>query len=339
MELNPLLLGAVSIEDGRPRRVPPEAMERWAADTIQASRVPAGVRLGFTGEAEAVEIDVRTDDVLALATPAEHGEFTVYAAGERRSAVPVAAGTTTTVRIELPERDIDTTVEIHLPERCEPRLFDVRALGGEVRPLRLSTRWVAYGDSITQGWTTTDPGAAWTAVAARATRLDLLNLGFAGAARGELPVAAHLAATPADVISLAWGTNCWAQIEMDVGFIRELMRLFLSIVRNGHPETPILVLSPVIRPAAEHARNGSGATLYDLRQGIEDAVRTFRDEHADPQLHLLPGADLITPAQLDPDGIHPNDAGHAAIGAAAAAALTRIVARANASRSIDEPVS
>ena len=55
MELSPLLLGAVSIEDHRPRRVPSAAMERWTADTVQASRVPAGIRLGFCGDAEAIE--------------------------------------------------------------------------------------------------------------------------------------------------------------------------------------------------------------------------------------------------------------------------------------------
>lgn len=324
MDLTPLLLGAVAVESDRPLRVPSGAMERWAADTIQAARVPAGIRLGFTGDAAAIEIDVQTDEVLGLATPADHGEFTLYVAGERRGAASVAAGVTTTVRIDLPERDSDASVEIHLPERYEPRIFSVRAVGGGARPITPSKRWVAYGDSITQGWTTTDPGAAWTATAARATGYDLLNLGFAGAARGELPVAAHLAATPADVISLAWGTNCWAQIEMDAAYIRELMRLFLGIVRKGHPETPILVLSPVIRPAAEQARNGSGATLSDLREGLEDAVRTFRNHHADEHLHLLPGADLITVDQLDPDGIHPNDAGHAAIASAAAGALTRI---------------
>jgi lysophospholipase L1-like esterase len=324
MELSPLLLGAVSIEDHRPRRVPSAAMERWAADTVQASRVPAGIRLGFSGDAEAIEVDVQTDDLLGLATPADHGEFTVYVAGQRRGAAPVAAGSRTTARIDLPERDPDAPVEIHLPERYEPRIFGVRALGGAAEPLDLSKRWVAYGDSITQGWTSTDPGAAWAATTARSTGFDLLNLGFAGAARGELPLAAHLAATPADVISLAWGTNCWAQIEMDVPYIRELMRLFLGMVRRGHPDTPILVITPVIRPAAEETGNGSGATLAELRLGLEDAVHAFQGQHGDAQLHLLPGADLITADQLDPDGIHPNDAGHAAIGAAAAAALTAI---------------
>jgi lysophospholipase L1-like esterase len=325
MDPHPLLLGAVTVEDDHPRRAPSTAMERWANDTVQAARVPAGVRIGFVGDAQALDIDVQTGDVLALATPAEHGEFTLYVGGERCGAVPVAAATTTTVRIEVPDRDPQSPVEIHLPERYEPRILGIRPVAGEAQPLELPTRWLAYGDSITQGWTTTDPGATWTATAARATGFDLLNLGFAGAARGDLPLASHLAASPADVISLAWGTNCWSQIEMDAPYIRELMRLFIGMVRRGHPETPLVVMSPVIRPEAEEMKNDSGATLSELRQAIEEAVAGFQTRHSDEHLHLLPGLGLISVDQLDPDRIHPNDAGHAAMGGAMATVLSAAI--------------
>lgn len=325
MQPLPLLLGAVGIEDDRPVRVPAAAMERWAADTVQAARVPAGIRLAFTGDARALDVDVRLGDVLPLAAPADSGEFTVYVDGAKVGATPVDTGADGTVRIALPERAAGARVEIHLPERHEPRISDVRGIGGDLSPVAPAKRWVAHGDSITQGWTTRDPGGAWTAIAARDTGLDLLNLGFAGAARGELPVAAHIAALPADVISLAWGTNCWAQIEMDAPYMAELMRLFLATIRRGHPQTPILVISPVIRPAAETTRNGAGATLVDLRSALERAVDDFRTAHDDANLHLLPGATLIDESQLDPDGIHPNDSGHRTIGSAVASTLARLV--------------
>lgn len=325
MKINDLLSGAATSEDDRPRRVPSDVMERWSADTIQAARVPAGIRASFVGDARAVEIDVQTASTLALATPTAHGEFTVYVDGRRHSGIPVAAETTETVHIDLPDRAPDAPVEIHLPERYEPRLLDVRAIDGQVQPRSSSVRWVAYGDSITQGWTTSDPGATWTATAARSTGFDLLNLGFAGAARGELPLAAHLASTPADVISLAWGTNCWSQIEMDAAYIKELMRLFLTMVRRGHRDTPLLVMSPVLRPAAEATANGSGATLADLRDALEEAVVSFQRVHADENLHLLRGEGLISLDQLDPDGIHPNDAGHAAISTTVGATLKGII--------------
>lgn len=322
----PLLRGAALIDEGLPRRVPASATERWPADTIEAARVPAGVHLGFTGTATAVEIDIETGARLGLATPAEHSGFVTYAEDRRVGVVPVDSRSTATVRIELPPRSADAIVRIYLPERDEPRVLGIRPIGGTVTPLADAPRWLAYGDSITQGWTTSDPGASWTAVAARRSGLDLRNLGFAGAARGELPLASHLASAPAEVISLAWGTNCWAQIEMDAPYIAQLVRLFLSTVRTGHPDTPILVVSPVLRPRAERQENGAGATLAELRDAIEIAVDTFQNANGDTNLHLLPGAELITEAELDADGIHPNDAGHAHMGAVIGAELLRLTA-------------
>lgn len=326
MDVTPFLHGAHADENGQLRRVSPDVTERWPSDTVQAARVPAGARFAFRGDAEAVEIDIRTASTLALATPAATAGFDVYVNGIHESFVNVAEASEARVRVPLPQRDADSTVELHVPEKYEPRITSLTAIGGAIDTAPRGARWVAYGDSITQGWTSSDPGKAWSAVAARTTGLDLLNLGFAGAARGDLPLASHLAATPADVISLTWGTNCWSQIEMDPRYIGELMRLFLQMVRAGHPETPLLVVSPVIRPAAEGTTNGSGATLAALRTALEESVLAVKEENRDEHLHLLPGLELITAAQLDADGIHPNDEGHGAMASAIAPYLDRIIA-------------
>ena len=55
--------------------------------------------------------------------------------------------------------------------------------------------------------------------------------------------------------------------------LREGMRGFLTVVREGHPATPIVVASPVVRPDAEEVPNRLGATLADLRAAIEDVVQ------------------------------------------------------------------
>ena len=111
---------------------------------------------------------------------------------------------------------------------------------------------------------------------------------------------------------------------MDRDYIAELMRVFLTVVRSGHPETPILVLSPVLRPQAESARNAVGATLAELRDGIEDAVGRFTTEREDTRIRLVPGLELVSEAQLV-DGIHPGDEGHAVLGQAMGAALASVV--------------
>jgi lysophospholipase L1-like esterase len=79
-------------------------------------------------------------------------------------------------------------------------------------------------------------------------------------------------------------------------------------VREGHPETPIVVASPVVRPDAEDTPNRLGATLADLRTAMEDATQA-RIDAGDKRVTLIAGRDLIGAALLA-DGIHPNDEGH-----------------------------
>jgi len=106
----------------------------------------------------------------------------------------------------------------------------------------------------------------------------------------------------------------------------ETTRAFLDIVRQGHPDTPIVVASPVLRPDAETTPNRLGATLAHLRAAMEEAVHD-RVDAGDDNIVLVPGAEVLD-ATLLADGIHPGDSGHrrlaevlgAAVAAAAAAA-------------------
>ncbi len=104
---------------------------------------------------------------------------------------------------------------------------------------------------------------------------------------------------------------------------REQTRAFLALVRQGHPDTPIVVTSPIVRPDAEDTPNLLGATLGDLRVTMEELTRELIVA-GDAHLTLVEGGGLIGPDDL-PDGIHPGDRGHevlaAAFGAAVAAAL------------------
>jgi lysophospholipase L1-like esterase len=92
-----------------------------------------------------------------------------------------------------------------------------------------------------------------------------------------------------------------------------ITRAFLSIVRQGHPATPIVVASPVVRPDAEQTPNRLGATLPDLRRAMEQATLERIDD-GDKRLWFVDGTDLLTPEQLG-DGIHPADDGHQVLAA------------------------
>ena len=75
----------------------------------------------------------------------------------------------------------------------------------------------------------------------------------------------------------------------------------------------MLAVSPILRPDAERVPNRLGATLSELRAIFEECVEA-RIAAGDAALVSIPGADLVAEERL-PDGIHPDDAGHAAIAA------------------------
>ena len=87
------------------------------------------------------------------------------------------------------------------------------------------------------------------------------------------------------------------------------MDAFLRIVREGHPDVPIVVCSPVLRPDAETTKNKLGASLEDLREAIEDAVQG-RVARGDAELTLVPGGGVLRSGHLAADQIHPSDDGH-----------------------------
>lgn len=100
----------------------------------------------------------------------------------------------------------------------------------------------------------------------------------------------------------------------------ETVRAFITLVRVGHPGTPLLLISPLVSPEAEDTPNALGATLGELRTALEEAGADLV-RAGDSQLSVLPGRDVLGPEHLT-DGLHPDDAYHARLAAAVTKALT-----------------
>ena len=297
-------------------RAKPEDAVRLPLDTWYQAQIPATVRLELSGDAEEIEIGFRTDtDRLGPRGDGAGVTFSSWHAGSKAGEARAELGEG---KVRVPFGDV-----VYLPEGMRPTVLSVDGVRGSIEPAPSRPRWVAYGDSVLEGWNASEPALGWAAIASREHGLDAVNLGYAGAARGEIVSAEHVAALDADVISITHGTNCWSRIPHSVGMFREGLRAFLDVVRQGHPETPVVMASPVVRPDAEATPNRLGATLADLREAMEDFVRE-RVDAGDANLELVPGRDLISEAQLD-DGIHPNDDGHRAL---ADALGPRVAARA-----------
>jgi lysophospholipase L1-like esterase len=289
-------------------RADPADLGRLPGDTVGTACLPVGVRLELVGDAAVIELGytTRTDD-LGYRGPGAGTTFAVFRAGKQVDEQPALLGDGV-VHLGLGGGDADERAVVYLPEGMQPILRSIDVQDGSIEPAPPQPRWLAYGDSIAEGWIASGPAGAWPAIAGRDFGLDAVNLGYAGAARGELVSAEQIAALEADVISISHGTNCWTRIPFSAALFRENTRAFLDVLREGHPATPIVVTSPVLRPDAESTPNRLGATLADLRVAMEE-VALERITAGDGALTLVRGGGLLEPDHL-PDGIHPGDDGH-----------------------------
>lgn len=305
MEVGPFLRGCVWTETSEvayPRADPADA-RRMPHDTWGAAQLPAGVRLEMVGTATHIDVGyITATDELGYRGAGAGNTFEVWRDDRQVDAQPAELGHGK-VRLGLGEGDGRAVV--YLPEGMKPRLRSVAAIGGDIAPAPAQPTWVAYGDSITEGWSASAPARCWLAIAGRQSGMNAVNLGYAGSARGEIVLAQQIAALDADVITVAYGTNCWATIPHTADMVCANTAAFLRIIRTAHPKVPMLVVSPLIRPDAENQPNALGTTLADIRAAIERTVV----QGPDPLTTLLPGADLV-PASLLADGIHPGDEGH-----------------------------
>jgi lysophospholipase L1-like esterase len=301
-------------------RASPRDKSRLPADTWQMARIPVGVRLEIVGDAWEVELAYRTaNDQLGYRGEGAGTRFSAWTTQGLLAEAPAQLGEGT---VRLPLAQGQPTI-VYLPEAMRPTVLEVRGVGGQIEPAPAQPRWVVYGDSVAEGWIASAPALAWPSIAGREQGLDVVNLGYAGAARGEVASAEQVAELDADLITVCHGTNCWTRTPHSAGLFREGVEAFLDILRQAHPQTPLQVVSPVIRPDAEDQPNRLGATLADLR-GAMEAVVSQRIAAGDDRLTLVRGLELITAEQLG-DGIHPDDEGHrrmaAAIGAGARAMI------------------
>ncbi|WP_244204066.1 GDSL-type esterase/lipase family protein, partial [Streptomyces tricolor] len=202
--------------------------------------------------------------------------------------------------------------------------------------------WLHHGSSISHGSDAASPTTTWPALAASLGGVELINLGLAGSALLDPFTARALRDTPADLISVKLGINVVNTDVMRLRAFGPAVHGFLDTVREGHPDTPLLVVSPVLCPMHEETPGPTAMDLAALGEGRvryratgdpaeraagkltleavrEELARIVRERAAeDPRLYHLDGRELYGEADFAelplPDGLHPDTAGHRRIG-------------------------
>ncbi len=311
----PFLRGCVlpAVTDVPYPRADPATAEQLPADVWGAARLPVGVRLELMGAAKTLRIWYRTTTVnFGYRGEAAGCSFVAYR-GTTKIAEQEAVLGEGIVEMEL-TGSVTQAVVVYLPEGMAPVITGVAGVDADIEPAPRQPRWLAYGDAVTQGWLASGPAVAWPAVAGRKLGLEVCNLGYSGSAHAEMTSAMLLAHTPAEIISIAFGMNTWSKVPHTPALLAEELRAFIGLIRRRPPATPVVVMSPVLRPDAEDAVNALGATMAELRAAMEEVVRTAVAD-GDDKLILVEGADVLRASELA-DGVYPGTEGHKRLAAA-----------------------
>ncbi|MFD7227754.1 GDSL-type esterase/lipase family protein [Streptomyces sp. NPDC059881] len=360
-----LLRGALEVERTEhgllPHRLPARARAQCSdGQLVMAEAQPSGVRLVFRTEATVVELDtLRTKTAYRGAPPRPDGVYDLLVDGR----LTARAGTTggNILMVDMADGSVETRpgpvgtvcfpslpegvkdIEIWLPHNEITQLVALRT-DAPVEPVRERGRrvWLHHGSSISHGSDAASPSTTWPALAASHGAVELINLGLGGSALLDPFTARALRDTPADLISIKIGINLVNTDLMRLRAFTPAVHGFLDTVREGHPTTPLLVVSPLYCPIHEDTPGPTEPDFSMLQEGrlrfraagdpAERAggkltLNVIRDELArvvkqrasdDPNLHHLDGRALYGEADFAelplPDQLHPDAATHRRIG-------------------------
>jgi len=161
---------------------------------------------------------------------------------------------------------------------------------------------VIYGSSITQGGCASRPGMAYPAIIGRRLDCPVINLGFSGSGKCEHEVSDLLAELDPEVYVIDCLPN------MVTGDVDERIRYLLTLLRQKHPETPVILVEQapcqsafaLIDPAA-----ASASKNQVLQKIYKDCAKEWPGKLYYVKGNTLLGGD----GEGTVDGVHPTDLG------------------------------
>jgi lysophospholipase L1-like esterase len=198
-------------------------------------------------------------------------------------------------------REITIYLALYSPVKVLEIGLDQDADVARAAPFAVARPVVFYGTSITQGGCASRPGMSYQAILGRRLNLNHVNLGFSGNGKGE----AALARAVAEIDAAAYVLD-FAQNNSDVDSLAAVYDPFIAILRERHPETPIVAITPIYS-----AGETSGNQRNEQMRALIRKVVSRRVGAGDTHLQLVEGTDLLGPSRVDGlvDGTHPNDLG------------------------------
>ncbi|MDP6019158.1 MAG: SGNH/GDSL hydrolase family protein [Candidatus Latescibacteria bacterium] len=304
--------GAVSIEetvDGvHPWRLPIHRRDLFEPSVVNKASMPAGVRLTFISDTSSVILGIANQGV----APDPPWVFDLLVDGELHQRLAPTPDADSIRFTDVP--DGEHRLELYLPSQYAPVV--IRALkvdaGATVRGWQdVRRRIVFYGSSITHCRHAAGPSETWPALVAGQFDLHLTSLGYGGDCHMDQVVGRMIADLPADFIGLKIGINMMGALSASDRSFRAMAIGLIETIRDGHPDTPMALVSPICHPPNETTQNAAGMTLQLMRQRLAEACQVLCAQ-GDDNLHYVDGLSVMGPndVHLYIDGIHPSAEGY-----------------------------
>ena len=302
--------GAVSLQKTEdwimPWRTPHSAHVLFPDPLLERSAMPAGVRISFRSNTTQISGSIVPQN--------ESGMLDLCCDGELIDS------------IDLKQKDSfaftdlangEKLIELWLPQFGK---FQLRGLEiddtATLEPfIDTRPRWITYGSSITQCRAAASPTQTWPGVVARTQGLNLTCLGYGGQCHLDPMVARMIRDLPADYISMCLGINIQGASSLGPRAFRPAIIGAVQIVREKHPDIPIVLMSPICCPPREENPNTVGFHLKRMREEVQAAVEALQT-HGDKHLHYVDGLSVFGPdfVHLLPDDLHPDAEGYRVMG-------------------------
>ncbi|QNK57736.1 SGNH/GDSL hydrolase family protein [Paenibacillus sp. PAMC21692] len=306
--------GTVSVErreDGvKPWRIPHTEYELFPPNGIDGQAgICAGVRLRFRTDSPTITLRFLPVDLVLRIDCVVNGEL--------HGTVDLPEGTDAAEWANLPGGG--KNIEIWLPQRGHMTITGLELEEGKSaspQPQDARPKWVTYGSSITVCGSAASPTQTWPAIAAKQLDLNLTCLGFSGNCALEPMVARMIRDLPADLITLCVGINVHGANTLSARTFLPAVIGLVQTIRERHPVTPIILVSPIFATDRETRPNLLGMTVEDYRNQVAEAADILQ-RHGDCYLTYRDGRDWFGEADagLLPDGLHPDAEGYKLMGA------------------------
>ena len=203
-------------------------------------------------------------------------------------------------KVEYPispkEREIRVTV--YFPNLAQLKIKNL-CLPEDAVPYVRQRKYLALGDSITQGYDAAHPNQSYANLLADAWDAQVVNQAIGGDVFWPENLDPELPFTP-DIITVAYGTNDWTKEVLQSGDAKAYLDKLTAI----YPGVPVFVLLPIWRQIENEQRQG--ITLQQGRELLAAWAEGRENVYVVDCHHFVP----FLPEYFYDGVLHPNDMGY-----------------------------